>query len=98
MARTAQISKEKQQSIITLKHEGQSIRKTSRAMKVSSSAVTKTIKRFDKTGSHKDHHRKARPRATSAAEDMFIRVTSFRNRQLTESSESHSKGSEYLCN
>ena len=29
MARTAEISKEKQQSIITLRHEGQSIRKIS---------------------------------------------------------------------
>ena len=31
------------------------------------------------TGSHEDRHRKGRPRVTSAAEDMFIRVTSLRN-------------------
>jgi hypothetical protein len=59
MARTAQISKEKWQSIITLRHKGQSIRKISRTLKVSSSAVdlcksTKTIKRYDDTGSHED--------------------------------------------
>ena len=42
MARTAQISKDKQQSVITLRHEGQSIRKISRTLNFSSSA--KTIK------------------------------------------------------
>ena len=57
MARTAQISKEKRQSIITLRHE---------------SAFTKTIKSSDETGSHEDRHRKGRPRVTSAAEDKFI--------------------------
>ena len=74
MARTAQISKEKRQSIITLRHEGQSIRK-----KVYSSAVAKPIKRYDETGSHEDRHRKGRPSVTSAAEDKFTRVTSLRN-------------------
>jgi hypothetical protein len=39
-----------------------------------SSAVAKTIKRNYETGSHEDHHRKGRPRVTSAAEDQFIRV------------------------
>jgi transposase len=58
MARTAQISKEKRQSIITLRHEGQSIRNISRTFKVSSSAVAKTIKLYDETGSHEDNHRK----------------------------------------
>jgi hypothetical protein len=43
----------------TLRHEGQSIRKISAA---------KTIKRYDETGFHEDHHRKGRPRVTSAAE------------------------------
>ena len=39
---------------------------------VSSSTVAKTIKLYDKTGSHEDRHRKGRPRVTSAVEDMFI--------------------------
>jgi transposase len=43
-------------------------------LKVSSNAVAKTIKRYDETGSHEDHHRKGRPGDPSAAEDMFIRV------------------------
>ena len=81
MSRTAQISKEKQQSIITLRHDGQSIRNISRTLKVSSSAVAKTIKRYDETGSHEDHHRKGRSGDTSAAEDTFIRV----QRRLDES-------------
>ncbi|CDQ71903.1 unnamed protein product [Oncorhynchus mykiss] len=79
MARTAQISKVKRQFIITLRHGGQSIRKISRTLKVSSSAVAKTIKRYDETGSHEDRHRNGKPRVTSAAEDKFIRVTSLRN-------------------
>ena len=78
MARTAQVSKEKQQSIITLRHEGQSIRKISRTLKVSSSAVAKTLKRYDETGSE-GRHMKGTPRVTSAAEDKFIRVISLRN-------------------
>jgi transposase len=79
MARTAQISKEKQQSIINLGHERQSMWNISRTLKVSLNAVAKTIKRYDETGSHADHHREGRPRVTSAAEDKFIRVTSLRN-------------------
>ena len=43
MARTAQISKEKRQSIIILRHEGQSMSNISGTLKVSSSAVAKTM-------------------------------------------------------
>jgi transposase len=50
------------------------MRKISRTLKVSSSAVVKTIKRDGETGSHEDHPSKGRPRVTSAAEDKFIRV------------------------
>ena len=79
MTRTAQISKEKRQSIINLKHECQSIRKMLRTLNVSSSAVAKTIKRYyDDTGSHEDRHRNGRPRVTSASEDKFIRGTNLR--------------------
>ena len=85
LARTAQISKEKQQSIITLWHEGQSIWKISRTLKVSSSAVAKTTKRYDETGSQEDRQQeRKRHRITSAAEDTFIRVTSLRNCSLNK--------------
>jgi transposase len=50
------------------------MRNISRTLNVSSSAVAKTIKRYDETGSHEDRHRKGRPRLTSAAEDEFIRL------------------------
>ena len=50
---------------------------------MSPSAVAKTIKHYDETGSHEDRPRKGRPRVTSAAEDKFIRVTSLRNHKLT---------------
>ena len=82
MAKTAQISKEKLQSIITLRDEGQSM------SKVSSSAVEKTIKSYDETVSHEDRHGNEKPRVTSAAEDKFIRVTSLRtcspNKRFTD--------------
>ena len=64
MARTAQISKEKQQAILTLRHESQSIKNISITLKVTSSAVTKTIKRYDETGSHENHQSKGRPELT----------------------------------
>ena len=40
---------------------------------------------LDETGSHEDHHRNGRPRATSAAEDKFIRGTSLRNSSQSSS-------------
>ena len=61
IARPAQISKEKQQSVITLRHEGQSIRNISRTLKVSSSAVAKCINCYDETCSHEDRHRNDYP-------------------------------------
>ncbi|KAI5093810.1 hypothetical protein C0J45_15534 [Silurus meridionalis] len=83
MARKKQLSTEKRVAIITLRNEGQSVRKIGKTLKVSPSAVTKTIKRYIETGSHADRPRKGRPRVTSAAEDKFIRVTSLRNLRLT---------------
>jgi transposase len=44
----------------------------SRTLKVSSSAVAKTIKLYDETGCHEDRHRKGTPRVTSAAEDKLL--------------------------
>uniref|UniRef100_A0A096MC38 Transposase IS30-like HTH domain-containing protein n=1 Tax=Poecilia formosa TaxID=48698 RepID=A0A096MC38_POEFO len=82
MARQKQLSKEKRVAIITLRNEGQSVRKIGKTLKVSPSAVAKTIKHYKETGSHEDRPRKGRPGVTSAAEDKFIRVTSLRNRRL----------------
>ena len=41
-------------------------------MKVSSSAVTNTIKRYDESVFHDDRHRKGRHRVTSAVEDTVL--------------------------
>jgi hypothetical protein len=49
--------------------------KISKTFKVSSSAVAKTIKRHDETGSHEDHHRKGRPRVTSAICSLGLPAT-----------------------
>ena len=49
-----QLSEEKRPSIITLRNEGQSIRNMSRTLNVTSSAVAKTMERYDETGSHED--------------------------------------------
>ena len=46
-ARINQQSKEKQQSIITLRTEGQSLWKIAKTLNESSSAVANTIKRYD---------------------------------------------------
>uniref|UniRef100_A0A096MAI3 Transposase Tc1-like domain-containing protein n=1 Tax=Poecilia formosa TaxID=48698 RepID=A0A096MAI3_POEFO len=86
MARQKQLSKEKRVAIITLRNEGPSVRKIGKTLKVSLSAVAKTIKRYKKTGSHEDRPRKGRvsePIIWFAAEDKFIRVTSLRNRRLS---------------
>ena len=60
-----------------------------RTFNVYSSAVAKTIKRYDETTSHEDHHRHGRPRVTSAAEDKFIRVTILRINASQISSNRH---------
>ena len=65
MARTNQLSKEKWQSIITLRTEGQSVWKIAKTLNVSPSAVAKTIKHYDETGSHEDRPRKGRLGVTS---------------------------------
>jgi hypothetical protein len=72
MSRTAQIYKEK----ITVHYFKtlRSVNLENYELRVSSSsAVAKTIKRYEETGSHEDRHRKGRPRVASAAEDKFIR-------------------------
>ena len=83
MARANQLHKQKLQSIIALRTEGQSVWKIAKTLNVSPSEVAKTIKHYDETGSHEDCPRKGRPRVTSAAEEKFIWVTSLRNCKLT---------------
>ena len=72
------LNKQREMKVIITLRPGQLIWKMSRTLKVSSSAVAKTIKRYDESSSHEDRHRKGRPRVTSDADDKFIRVTSLR--------------------
>lgn len=77
MARKTNLNKDKRQSIVTLRNE--SIQKISWTLNVSPSSVTKY---YEETGSHEDHPRKGRPRATSA-EDKIIGIISLRNHLFT---------------
>ena len=78
MGKTAQISKEKRQSAITLRNEGQSLRKIARTLQLSVTAVAKTVKQFEQTGTLEDRKRSGRPRVTSKSDNKFIRVTNLR--------------------
>ncbi|XP_066445336.1 protocadherin alpha-10-like [Eleutherodactylus coqui] len=69
-------------SCVLQRYEAKLIQKMKRPLKVFSSAIMKTITRYDETSSHGDHPRKGRPRVTSAAESKFIRVISLRNHKL----------------
>ncbi|XP_065327633.1 adenylate kinase 2, mitochondrial-like [Pelmatolapia mariae] len=51
--------------------------------RICGSAVAKTIKIYDETGSHEDRPKKGRPRVISASEDKFVRIISLRNPKLT---------------
>ncbi|KAJ8389837.1 hypothetical protein AAFF_G00113060 [Aldrovandia affinis] len=83
MGKKVQLSKEKRESIITLRNEGQSLRRIARTLQVSVTAVATTIKRVEETGTHEDRMRSGRPKVTSESENKFIRVTSLRNQRLT---------------
>ena len=73
MARTKKLSKEKRQSIITLRSESQSV------WKIAKTCVSKCSRKnhqvLRRTGPHEEHPRTGRPRVNSAAEDKFIRVS-----------------------
>ncbi|KAL7850445.1 hypothetical protein SRHO_G00197940 [Serrasalmus rhombeus] len=83
MAKHAQLSREKRESIIKLRKEGQSLRKIAKTLQVSVNAVSKTIKRVEETGTHEDRARSGRPKVTSESENKFIRVTYEQNGDLT---------------
>ena len=71
MARTAPKSKEKRQSIITLRHEGQSIQKMSRTLNISSSVVAKPSSAMMKLALMKTATGKEDPELT-----LFQRISS----------------------
>lgn len=85
MAKHAQLSREKRESIVILRNEGRSLRKIAKLLKVSVNAVSRTIKRIEETGTHEDRARSGRPKATSETENRFIQLMSEQNGDLTAS-------------
>jgi hypothetical protein len=82
MSRTAQISKEKQQSIITLRHEGQSMRKISRTLKVQLQKPSSTMMKLSlmRTATGKEEVQLELPASEIA--DQINASQSSRNRHL----------------
>lgn len=85
MAKHAQLSREKRESIMSLRKEGLSLKKIAKALEVSTSAVAKTIKRVEETGTHEDRVRSGRPKVTSESENNFIQLACEQNEDLTAS-------------
>lgn len=81
MVKRTQLSREKRTSVIALRKEGQTLRQIAKALEVSVSAVAKTIKRVEETGTHEDRARSGRPKVTSELENKFIEVISLQDGQ-----------------
>lgn len=80
MARRAQLSTEKRAAIVALRRAGHSIREIARLENVSAHGVRFTVKRFAETGGNQDRQRTGRPMKTTKREDLFILVSSKRDR------------------
>lgn len=81
MAKRTQLSRENRASVIALRNEGHTLRQIAKALQVSVSAVAKTIKRVQETGTYEDRARSGRPKATSELENKFIQVVSLQDGQ-----------------
>ena len=65
--------------IIALSNEGVSAIK----LDISKGAVQRTVERFRETESFSSRSRSGRPRATTSAEDQYIKITSLCDRMAT---------------
>lgn len=83
MARRRQLDLETRAQIIALHNTQLSNRAIARQLRISEYCVRQTIKRKVETGHLQDRKRSGRPRATSKAEDRYIKMVSLRNRRLT---------------
>ena len=83
MPKTRELTLEQRQEIITLKKEGYSSREISKKIKIPRTTVDYTVKRHQETGENETKSRAGRPKATTRAEDNFIRVTRLCDRRLT---------------
>lgn len=80
MSRKKQVSPEKRVAIIALRNAGYSYREIARLEKVSYGAVQSTLTRFNETKSINDRPRSGRPRVTTKQDDLFVTISSKRNR------------------
>lgn len=74
------LSTEERSAIVALRQEGYTTRELAEKRQTSQKAVFRTLQRYQQSGSYSSLKRSGRPRATSAAEDKFICITSKRDR------------------
>lgn len=72
MGKKPDLSKEKHAQILVLHRNGFSLRQISAQLSVSTSCVSRTLKRIENTKSFASEHRSGRPTATSPQTDRFI--------------------------
>lgn len=77
------LSYESRVKIIALTEEGHSVRQVAQRLDLSKSAVHRTVKRYRESGEYSRRPGSGRKRATSRADDRFVKMTSLRNRFLT---------------
>uniref|UniRef100_A0A8C8H8G5 Discs large homolog 1-like protein n=1 Tax=Oncorhynchus tshawytscha TaxID=74940 RepID=A0A8C8H8G5_ONCTS len=82
MARNKDSSSETRQSILVLRNEVYSMRVNVKKLKISYN-VYYSLQRTAQTGANQNKKRSGRPRCTTEQEDKYIRVSSLRNRCLT---------------
>ena len=71
------------QSILVLRNEGYSMREIAKKLKILYNAVYYSLHRTGQAGSNQNRKRSGRPWCTTDQEDMYIWVSSLRNRLLT---------------
>ena len=69
------------QIIVQRRQRGEGVRAIARALQISPSTVTKTMQRFNDTGSTLSRPRSGRPRATTAREDRLIHRSQLADRR-----------------
>ena len=82
MARNKDLTSETRQSILVLRNEGYSMREIAKKLKISYNSVYYSLHKTAQTGSNQNRKRSGRPRCTTEQEDMYIRVSSLRNRRF----------------
>ena len=80
MARKRELSSQIRQSILVLRNEGYSMQEIAKKLKMSYNGAYYTLQRTAQMGSNQKRKRGGRPRCTTKQEDMYISLSSLRNR------------------